>query len=95
MLIRWSALEVAEVMNEVEALINQAEPFLAEAEEKAKQAKEIRNLPEYMMEHLGRLIFTIERRQDIRLAIANTRKTLPEGAVEAERKRGPQQQLSL
>jgi hypothetical protein len=93
--IRWSALEVVEAMHEVEALINQAEPFLAEAAEKARQAKGIQNLPEYMQQRLGRLIFTIDRRQDIRLAIANTRKTLPEGAVEAERKRGPQQQLSL
>ena len=46
--IRWSAVSVAEAMDEIEALINQAEPFLAEAEEKAGQAKGIRNLPEYM-----------------------------------------------
>ena len=93
--IRWSAVQVAEAMDEVEALINQAEPFLAEAEEKARQAKGIWNLPEYMGERLGRLKFTIERRQDIRLAIARIREDIPQGALEAERNRGPQQQLSL
>jgi len=44
--IRWSALQVAEAMDEVEALINEAEPILAEAEQRGRQAKGIRNLPE-------------------------------------------------
>lgn len=95
MAIRWSAVQVAEAMDEIEALINEAEPFLAEAEQKARQAKGIRNLPEYMQQRLGRLIFTIERRQGIRGAINNIRKEVPQGAVEAEHRRGPQQQFSL
>ena len=93
--IRWSAVSVAEAMDEVEALINQAEPFLAEAEKKADQARGIRNLPEYMGDRLSRLRLTIEGRQNIRLAIARVREDIPQGALEAERNRGPQQQLSL
>jgi len=93
--IRWSALQVAEAMDEVEALINEAEPFLAEAEQRARQAQGIRNLPEYMQQRLGRLIFTIDRRQDMRGAIGHVRTSIPEGALEAERNRGPQQQFSL
>jgi hypothetical protein len=91
--IRWSALKVAEAMDEVETLLNEAEPILAKAEQKASQARDIPNLPEYMQERFGRLILTIERRQDIRLAIDNVRTNIPEGAVEAEQERGSQ--LSL
>jgi len=93
--IRWSALKVADAVDEVEALIDEAEPILAEAEQKARQSRGIPNLPEYMLWRLGRLKFTIERRQDIRLAIANIRKTIPEGAVGAEQERGSQQGLRL
>lgn len=93
--IRWSALKVAEAVDEVEALIDEAEPILAQAEQKARQARGIGNLPEYMQERFSRLVFTIERRHDIRLAIANVRKNIPEGAVEAERERGSQQGLEL
>ena len=93
--IRWSTLKVAEAVDEIEALLNEAEPILAEAEQQARQSRGIPNLPEYMQERLGRLIFTIERRENIRLAIANVRKNIPEGAVEAERERGSQQGLGL
>jgi hypothetical protein len=93
--IRWSALKVAEAMDEVEALLNEAEPILAEAEQKASQARDTPNLPEYTQERLGRLRFTIEHRQALRLAIANVRKSIPEGAVEAEQERGNQQGLEL
>lgn len=92
--IRWSAVQVAEAMDEIEALIDEAEPFLAEAEKKAGQVRGIRNLPEYMMDRLGRLKFTIERRRDIRLTIARVREEIPQGAVEAERNRGEQFSLS-
>ena len=93
--IKWNALKVAEAVDEVEALIDEAEPILAEAEQKARQSRGIPNLPEYMQERFGRLIFTIERRENIRLAIANVRKNIPEGAVRAERERGSQQGLGL
>jgi hypothetical protein len=76
-------------------LVNEAEPILAQAEQKARQARDILNLPGYVDDRLSRLIFTIERRQDIRLAIANVRKSIPEGAVKAERERGSQQGLGL
>jgi hypothetical protein len=91
--IRWNALEVSEAMDEVEELVRKAEPFLVEAEDKAGQATGIRNLPEYMSQRLHRLIFSIQARQNIKVAIANTRASIPEGAIEADRQK--RRQLSL
>jgi hypothetical protein len=46
--IKWSALEVAQAMDEVEKLLGQAEPFLAEAQDKATEARRIAYLPQYL-----------------------------------------------
>lgn len=40
--IKWSALEVAEAMDEVEELVSKAEPFLADAEARVGKATGIR-----------------------------------------------------
>lgn len=93
--IRWSALEVAEAMDEVESLLDQAEPFLADAQSKAEKALGIAYLPQYMDQRLHRLIYTIERRQDIRSAIATIRNSIPPDAIIAERQAGKQQSLEL
>lgn len=93
--IRWSALKVAEAMDETEKLLNQAEPFLADAKAKAGKATGITNLPQYMLERLHRLIYTIDRSQDIRSAIARIREDIPQDAIVAERQAGKQQGLEL
>jgi len=93
--IRWSALQVAEAMDEVECLFNQAEPILADAKAKAGKATGITNLPQYMLERLHRLIYTIDRSQDIRSAIARIREDIPQDAIVAERQAGKQQGFDL
>ena len=93
--IKWSALEVAEAMDEVEKLLGQAEPFLAEAQEKAGKATGIAYLPQYVDQRLRRLIYTIEARENIRRAIEGIRDSIPKGAVEADRQAGKQKGLGL
>jgi len=93
--IKWSALEVAEAMDEVEKLLGQAEPYLAEAQEKVGKATGIAYLPQYLDQRLGRLIYMIEARENIRRAIEGIRDSIPEGAVEADRQAGTQQRLGV
>jgi len=93
--IRWSAVEVAEAMDEVEALLNQAEPFLAEAQSRAGKALGIKNLPQYMSQRVHRLIFTIEDRRRIRAAVNGIRDDIPKDALAAERQASKTQQLDL
>ncbi len=93
--IKWSALEVAEAMDEVERLLNQAEPFLADAEIRVGQAKCTPNLPKYMHQNLGRLIYTVKARAAIRRAIESVRNDIPQDAIEAERQTGKQQGFDL
>ena len=94
--LKWSAVKVSEAMDEVLQQLDLAESFLAEAEEKARAANRIPNLPDYMHQRLGRLIFTVERRGDMKAAIKSVRQTIPDGAIEAEcesTKHGSQQSL--
>lgn len=93
--IKWSALEVAEAMDEVEELASKAEPFLADAEARVRKATGITNLPEYMSHRFRRLIYTIEYRQNIGTSIASIRESIPKGVIEAERQAGRQQSLGL
>ena len=58
MSIRWSALEISEAMDEIEALLDQSEPFLAQTEQKAIEATGIRNLSEHMVQRISRLVYT-------------------------------------
>ena len=94
--IKWSAIKMSEAMDEVQQQLDLAESFLAEAEGKAREATRIPNIPDYMDQRVGRLIFTIERRADMKAAIESVRKDIPAGAIEAEQgrtKHGSQQPL--
>jgi flagellin-specific chaperone FliS len=94
--IKWSAVKVNEAMDEVEHQINLADAFLAEAKAKAEIARKIDNLPQYVDQRLIRLINDIERINNVRSAIETVRKSIPDGAIEAEReylKNGSQQSL--
>ena len=96
--IKWSALQVSEAMDEVERQLSLAEVFLAEAKAKAREAREIANLPAYLDDRLVRLIIQIERIDYVKSAIESVRGAIPEGAIETERERvkhGRQQALEL
>lgn len=91
-----SPVRVDEAMDEVEYQINLAEAFLNEAKAKAGTARAIANLPQYVDQRLIRLICDIERIDNVRSSIEAVRKSIPEGALEAERehiKKGSQQSL--
>jgi len=94
--IKWSGIKVNKAMDEVEQQLDLAESFLAQAEAKAREATRIAKLPDYMDQRLGRLIFTIKRRDDMKAAVKSVRETIPDGAIEAEQeslKHGSQQSL--
>ena len=83
--IKWSAVKVSEAMDEVEHQVILAEAFFAEAKAKAREARDIANLPLYMDDRLRRLIGDIERIDNVKSAIASVRNAIPDGAIEAER----------
>jgi len=84
--IKWSALRVSEAMDMVEGYIDQAAEPLDQAKIVASEARNIANLPQYLDQHLVRLIIDIERIDYIRASINAVRNDLPDGAVEAEKK---------
>ena len=94
--IKWSTLRVSEAMDMVEEFVNQAAEPLEQAKTVANEARNITNLPQYIDQRLIRLICDIERIDNVRSAIEAVRKSIPEGAIEAERERlknGSQQSL--
>ena len=82
--IKWSATKVSEAMDDVEAQVLFADQFIAEAKDKAEAAKKIPNLPQYMGQRFGRLIDQLDRMDYIKGVIESIRKTIPDGALEAE-----------
>jgi hypothetical protein len=96
MAIKWSAVKVSQAMDEVEAQVRLAESFFAEALAKAKEARKIPNLPQYLDHRLIGLISEIERLDRIKDRIQSVRKDIPEGTIEADRERlkyGSQQSI--
>jgi hypothetical protein len=94
--IRWSALKVSEAMNEVELQLTCAQPFIDRALEIVQQARQIPNLAGYMDDRLARVEWDIkEKFGRLKVGIESVRKAIPDGAIEAERSRATQQQLSL
>jgi hypothetical protein len=94
--IKWSAVKVSEVMDEVESQINLVEGFVADAEAKVEAARRIDNLPGYLDQHLIQLSHAIERIAYIKQAIDNVRDAIPDGAIAAEQgklKHGSQKSL--
>ncbi len=83
--IKWSATKVSEAMDEVEAQVLLADQFVAEAKAKAREAKKIPNLPQYMGQRFNRIIDQLDRMDYIKEAIKAVRKNIPDGAIEAER----------
>ena len=92
--IKWSALRVTEAMDMAEEFINQAAEPLEQAKLVAVEARKIANLPQYIDQDIARLISEIERAIGgsqfeptgrLRAAIESVRRSIPDGAVEAER----------
>ena len=87
MAIKWSANKVSEALDEVEQQIILAESFFNEAKKKAKEARRIPNLPQYIDQRIGSLISQIERIDSVKSAIKSVRKDIPKGEIERWRKR--------
>jgi hypothetical protein len=94
--IRWSPLKVAEAMDMLEDCINQAVEPLEQARIIARKARNIPNLPQYVDQHLLRIISEIDRAIGgsqwepvgiLKAGIQSVREALPEGALEDEKKR--------
>ena len=94
--VKWSALKVNEAMDMVEEYVNQAVEPLEQVRIVANEARNIPNLPQYVDQHLIRIIGEIDRaiggsqwEPDGRLkaGIQSVRESLPDGAVEEEKKR--------
>jgi hypothetical protein len=93
--IRWSALKVSEAMDMVEEYVNQAAEPLEQARIVACAARSIANLPQYVDQHLLRIIGEIDRAIGgsqfeavgrLKAGIQSVRESLPDRAVEDERK---------
>jgi hypothetical protein len=103
--VKWSALRVNEAMDMVEEFVGQAVEPLEQARIVAQEARNIPNLPQYVDQYLLRIIGEIDRaiggsqwEPDGRLkaGIQSVRESLPDGAVEEEKKRRESgSQLSL
>ena len=94
--VKWSALKVNEAMDMVEEFISQAVEPLEQARIVASEARNIPNLPQYVDQHLLRIIGEIDRaiggsqwepEGRLKAGIQSVRESLPDGAVDEERKR--------
>ena len=73
-----------------------AESFFTEAKAKAKEARTIPNLPQYLDQRLIRLLSQIERIDNVKGSIKGVRDAIPKGTIEAEQERlkyGSQQSI--
>jgi len=82
--IKWSAVKVNEAMDEVERQVILADQFIDEAKARAKDARKIDNLPQYIEQRINRLIDQLERMESIKSAIKAVRDDIPDGAIEAD-----------
>ncbi|MGD0780283.1 MAG: hypothetical protein ABR954_05845 [Dehalococcoidales bacterium] len=94
--IKWSPLRVIEAMDMVEEYISQSIEPLEQARIIAREAMDIPNLPQYVTQHLLRIIGEIDRAIGgsqwepvgrLKAGIQSVRESLPNGAVDEERKK--------
>ncbi len=92
--IRWSSLKVSEAADMMEEFINRAAEPLEQARLVANEARKIANLPQYVDQHLLRIIGEIDRAIGgsqfepigrFKSGIEAIRKDIPGGTIEAER----------
>jgi hypothetical protein len=84
--IKWSALKVAESLDELEAIVKEAEPILKRGEAKAMEAVKLPSLPEYMAEKLkgfaGEADYTLIR---LRNQLSRARQSIPKEDLAKEK----------
>ncbi|MFC2040730.1 hypothetical protein ACFLTY_00180 [Chloroflexota bacterium] len=94
--IKWSPLMVNEAMDMVEEYVDQVVEPLEQAMIVVSEARNIPNLPQYVDQHLLRIIGEIDRaiggsqwepEGRLKAGIQSVRESLPDGAVDEERKR--------
>jgi len=94
--IKWSALKVREAADMMEEIVNEAIEPLERVLIVAREARQIANLPQYVDQDINRLIGEIQRaiggthyepEGRLRGCIESIRKSLPDGAVEAEQEK--------
>ena len=94
--IKWSPLMVNEAMDMVEEYVNQAVEPMEQARIAAREARNVPNLPQYVDQYLVRIIGEIDRAIGgsqwgpvgrLKAGIQSVRESLPDGAVDEERKR--------
>jgi hypothetical protein len=94
--VKWSALKVSDAMDMVEEYVKKAIEPLEQARIVARESRNIPNLPQYVDQHLLRIIGEIDRAIGgsqwepvgrLKVGIQSVRESLPDGAVEDERKR--------
>ena len=95
--IRWSAVQVDQAMNEVEARLDEAQLFLEQAQVAVQKARGIPDLPTYVNHRLVRLEADIrDRYARLKADVKSIRDAIPDGAIEAEQaqsRHGQQQSL--
>jgi len=94
--VKWSALMVSEAMDMVEEYVDQIVEPLEQARIVAQEARNIPNLPQYVDQHLVRIIGEIDRAIGgsqwepvgrLKAGIQSVRDSLPDRAVDKEKKR--------
>ena len=94
--VKWRALKFSEAMERVEEFVSQAVEPLEQARIVAREARNIPNLPQYVDQYLVRIIGEIDRAIGgsqweptgrLKAGIQSGRESLPDKAVEDERKR--------
>jgi len=103
--VKWSPLKVIEAIDMVEEYVTQVIAPLEQARNATREARDIPNLPQYVDQYLLRIISEIDRsiggsqwepEGRLKTAIESVRKSIPEGAIETEKKRHKHgNQLSL
>jgi hypothetical protein len=92
--IRWSALRVSEAMDMLDDYDTQATEPLEKARIVAREARNIRNLPQYVDQHLLRIISEIDvligggqwqTKGKLKSEIESVREALPDDAVKDEK----------
>ena len=94
--VKWSVLQINDAMNMVEEYVNQVVEPLEQARIVASEARNIPNLPQYVDQYLVRIIGEIDRviggsqwepTGRLKAGIQSVRESLPDGAINEERKR--------
>ena len=94
--VKWNPLKVNEAMDRVEEQVSQVIEPLELARSAAREALQIPNLPQYVTQHINRIIGDIDQaiggsqwNQTGRLkaGIQSVRNDLPKGAIEEEKKK--------